>query len=797
MRIAFDDFLTLGWMPSKIRPPQLSLTLFVKGTFKLIPGGPAVPVDEEPEFPLGDVFWDEDPEKSLYYSSDFVPLKPRADLLLVGKCHTPGGRLAQACRPIFQVGPRSKPIGVFGNRFWKGLLKSMSDPEPFTEMEIRYENSFGGEGYKKNPLGKGFWKKQEGDGNKIWPLPNLEDPQDLIRSTSSSPDPAGFGPLNMMWQQRFSQAGTYKKEWEEERWPWYPKDLDWGFFNSAPPDMQVEGYLKGDEKLYFENLHPEISQYHSQLPGLRARCFVNKFDPKDETQTHFEEVVLQLDTLWVDMETEKLILVWRGDTPIRHIKLKDIEGIIAGTEPLSDPPHDKEYFWKRLEEYYTDADAEQEEMEDAASWAAFDKSFEDMETDFAQMEKDALQMDKEMAVLEAEAKKAMDDNIRQALERGMDPAFLDKPVEGKTLEEAQVVLKAIKSRLEVSDPKHAEYIQDVDLSVQKEAEELDKTQEKFDQDMAEMDEPPMTRESVQEASVKKESLAEKNLSKLDLSGLDLGGMDFTDADLSDTDLKMTNLSRSNLRGADLTGCDLSDADLTGAVLDDADLAGSKLVGAKLTGMSINDTEFSELELESADFSGCRGKRADFSGTNLNKARFVGAQLIQTDFTGCNLEQADFSGADLQTSHFYQVNAPKIVMEGANLSGLQASEKSDFSEANFRKVKGGGSIWEESVLDKADFSGAELERAMFSESSLKGAIFLRANLGNANFEDACLDGAVMRESNLLRASFERASLIGTDLSRANLYESSFWEAKTLNTNVYGANLKKALRPKEHE
>ena len=61
MRIAFDDFLTLGWMPSRIRPPQLSLTLFVKGTFKLVPGGPAVPVEEEPEFPLGDVFWDEDP----------------------------------------------------------------------------------------------------------------------------------------------------------------------------------------------------------------------------------------------------------------------------------------------------------------------------------------------------------------------------------------------------------------------------------------------------------------------------------------------------------------------------------------------------------------------------------------------------------------------------------------------------------------------------------------------------------------------------------------------------------------
>jgi uncharacterized protein YjbI with pentapeptide repeats len=673
----------------------------------------------------------------------------------------------------------------------------MSDPEPFTEMEIRYENSYGGEGYKKNPSGKGYWKKQKDEGNKTWPLPNLEDPQELIQSTSSNPDPAGFGPLNMMWQQRFSLAGTYKKEWQEERWPWYPKDLDWGFFNSAPPDMQVEGYLKGDEKLYFENLHPEISQYHSLLPGLRARCFVNKFDPEDETQTHFEEVALQLDTLWIDMDLEKLILVWRGNTPIRDIKLRDIESIFSVTEPLSEPGREAEFYWDNLEERFSDAEDEQEDQEDEAYWQAFDKDFEAFDKDFEEMDLEFAQMDKEFSVLEAEAARAMDENIKLALGRGMDPAFLDKPVEGKTLQEAQSVLKAIKSRLEVSDPEHAKHMQDIDLSVLQEAEEMDKAEEEFDKEMEEIDEPPMTRESVQDAAKNQDSLAGKNLSKLDLSDMDLSGLDFTDADLSDTILKRANLSKANLFEADLSGVDMTEANLSDAVLDEANLSKAVLTGTKLTGLSLNETDLSGLDLVKADFSGSEGRWADFSEANLEGAIFRRCKLPQADFSACNLKEADFSGSELQSAQLYQVQALKINLESADISELQASEEADFTEANCRNAKGKGSIWEESILDKANFSGALLEDAILSDVSAKETRFIRANLSNATFEDSCLDGAVLTEANLLRASFERASLIGTDLSRSNLYESSFWEAKTLNTNVQGANLKNATRPKQHD
>jgi REP element-mobilizing transposase RayT len=52
----------------------------------------------------------------------------------------------------------------------------------------------------------------------------------------------------------------------------------------------------------------------------------------------FREVRMNLDTLWVNLDEEKLILVWRGLADVRTLKLREIEHIVAVTEPLSQLP---------------------------------------------------------------------------------------------------------------------------------------------------------------------------------------------------------------------------------------------------------------------------------------------------------------------------------------------------------------------------------------------------------------------------------------------------------------------------
>ena len=274
------------------------------------------------------------------YESDFAYFKPRADLLLVGNCHAPRGKQARWCPATFRAGEVSKTLTVFGDRRWerRGLSWRTSEPELFRTMPLRYERSFGGHKFAANPVGSGGQRVKDEQGEEFQPLPNLEDPRRLIESRRDRLPPAGFGPLSATWETRKAKTGTYKKNYLETRWPWFPEDFDWGHFNAAPEDMQVEGYLRGDEELYFQNLHPVHSEYTSRLPGIRVRCFVNRRTSPDAEQTEFVEVSMNLDTLWADMETEQVVLVWRGWTQVASEDHEDVQDIFITTERLTEQP---------------------------------------------------------------------------------------------------------------------------------------------------------------------------------------------------------------------------------------------------------------------------------------------------------------------------------------------------------------------------------------------------------------------------------------------------------------------------
>ncbi|MBN1290607.1 MAG: DUF2169 domain-containing protein [Candidatus Latescibacteria bacterium] len=351
--------------------PGHSLTLIVKGTFELHHGGIVTPSKEQ-IFPTGDEFYPEDDGEmtgSCRYEYDFAYFKPRTDLLLAGHCHAPGSNPVPGCPATFKVGSHSKTLYVFGDRTWKGPpgMRVISDPKPFSQMELKYENSYGGSGYPKNPVGKGFQKQNTETETGVLFLPNIEDPDNMVDSPGSQPEPAGFGPLGRMWQQRHSKMGTYTGRWIKERWPWFPLDFDWGHFNAAPPDMQVVGYLRGDEQLYFENLHPEHAHYESKLPGLRIRCFLNKLIPADTSQTNFVEVSMKLDTLWVDMDADKLVLVWRGSAEVLSDEYEEVQHIFIMSEPLGQQPaalaHCSELFLATLAEEEAEEAIEPEEPE--------------------------------------------------------------------------------------------------------------------------------------------------------------------------------------------------------------------------------------------------------------------------------------------------------------------------------------------------------------------------------------------------------------------------------------------------
>jgi len=167
--------LLFGAKVTSRKPPRPEMTLIVRGTFALRPGGAAEPLEGIPQIVQGplqaEVFREGDDERQgeCLYPGDFADFKPRADLLLRGHCHAPGQRLVRECDVRFSVGKWQKSLRVVGRRVWTEKLigPAMSEPQPFVTMPLDWTESFGGPGYAKNPvapegtevLGPMIWKE--------------------------------------------------------------------------------------------------------------------------------------------------------------------------------------------------------------------------------------------------------------------------------------------------------------------------------------------------------------------------------------------------------------------------------------------------------------------------------------------------------------------------------------------------------------------------------------------------------------------------------------------------------------
>ena len=722
----FSPFI--GRMPF----PGYSLTLIVKGTFLLRPDEEALLADEQ-LYPTGDEYYQDDKsQQSLFYESDFAHFKPNADLLLVGRCHAPGNAPVKACQAVFKVGNAGCRLAVFGDRYWRELIGTITDPEPFTSIALRYENSFGGPGYEKNPIGKGYGHGGKRGEKGLVPLPNIEFIDDLIDSPTSTPDPAGFGPINRIWQQRRSMLGTYGQRWLAERWPWFPADFDWAYHNAAPGYLQNSGYLAGDEGIYLENLHPEISKYRSALPGLRVRCFLTHRGSSGGGDPEFLEVGLNLDTLWIDMETERLVLVWRGITNVSSEDYEEIANCFIVSEPMNARREEAEFYNQQLNRLLLSQD-------------------EEFGEEFPEGEDGALSIDEEV-------KQAMEEVERAKLElqKGLESAGMDldfdilEPSEEERELEARLVAKYGLER----------YLAQHEWS----------------------------RQDVEEAVKTDRSLAGEDLSGLDLSGLDLQGADLTGALLTGADLK-----NAVLDGAMLQGADLSCTNLAGASLRNVDAQHADLTGASLARVSIDDANLTEAVMEKAVLEGASMKRVDFrggyfSGVNMTGARFSDCLLDESDMSWAIMDGAIFEDCSLKDVSVEGTQGDGLKMIRCDLTGFRASEGCSFKGAEFRQVSAPDSVWEGAVLTGADFSMTDMEGADFSSATLSRADLSAADLKQARFVKAELISCNCQMTNLFEASFEKADLSGSDFSGSNLYGAEFIDANISSALFRGANLK---------
>jgi hypothetical protein len=314
-------------------------TIVLKGAFELM-AGKMRPADPRgaPIIPA-DAYWDPSAglRASVREAGDVLLLKPATDVIVTGAARAPGGRPSASWQVAVVVrtgdavllrheltvtGPRH-----FVHRALRGW--TVSDPEPASEVPIRYELAYGGAypdperrddsaawlAHEANPSGLGFCDVAALDRDREHPAPQWELPAHPVTGPGCGVPLAGLGPVARHWESRRRFAGTYDEAWQRDMreglerrlTPDYAPDFDVRFFQCAHPALTTASPLRGDEWIGLGGLLE--ADLMTQLPGLSVRASVSSGRPP------WRELALPLDTVHFDLEASRVSLSWRLSIP--------------------------------------------------------------------------------------------------------------------------------------------------------------------------------------------------------------------------------------------------------------------------------------------------------------------------------------------------------------------------------------------------------------------------------------------------------------------------------------------------
>lgn len=287
---------------------ELHATVIVKATFAF---AQAAEMSRTPpqEVIRAEVHESNNPARCVRLTSDLAPYLARADVLMTGHAHAPAGGPAKRVQVRLGLFDGASPI----------LDKTVvaEDAAGFSRMPLVYERALGGMGHPENPFGSA--------------TPTLIDPID-------STCPAGFGAISRTWPVRKQLLGSTPRKQLDAPIAEIPDGFDWSYFQSAPRSQQVP-FLRGDEWIVIDGVHPTLPRLQTRLPHARglARVFglaalgVKEGQPLD----------LQADTLRIDADNELCTLVFRGsfrlpsEDALSAVQL--LAGVQVGDEPLDWP----------------------------------------------------------------------------------------------------------------------------------------------------------------------------------------------------------------------------------------------------------------------------------------------------------------------------------------------------------------------------------------------------------------------------------------------------------------------------
>lgn len=308
---------------------QESLSILVKGIFKIDETERLLAFRDKPTMTIDDVFSGSFNQSSLKIESDLAPFKPKTDLVFNAVARSPEEKLLESWPIRFDVDRQfSYGFHVFGERQFEPFRKNskvnwqLSEIKAIKECPLHYEHAFGGTilkaedelaSYPYNPIGTGLVSDYIlSEGKEPIKAPQLGSMAELNNlQLGDTITIHGCGPITKSWLPRIAFAGTLDDAWLRERHPLMPKDFNDAYWNSAPLPLQISPYLKGNETITVRGLLHEPQPYSFTLPGAGIGARI-----KREGSLEIENVALNLDTVYCDIasinkEDHRITLIWR------------------------------------------------------------------------------------------------------------------------------------------------------------------------------------------------------------------------------------------------------------------------------------------------------------------------------------------------------------------------------------------------------------------------------------------------------------------------------------------------------
>jgi uncharacterized protein YjbI with pentapeptide repeats len=257
-----------------------------------------------------------------------------------------------------------------------------------------------------------------------------------------------------------------------------------------------------------------------------------------------------------------------------------------------------------------------------------------------------------------------------------------------------------------------------------------------------------------------------------LAGADFGGCVFDGCHFTRTDLGKANFVGATLSGVRMSAVDLAHADMEGTTWKHVAIEDSEATAARFDRANISGSLFLHVEMGDASFRDAVLEETIVSGSRMAASHLNGCRFDRCTLDTCIGDRADCSGATIERTTIQKGSWCGVRFKRSRLRSVTFGDTVPLRDASF----------EQACLVKVGLVNADLKRSSFIHCHFDEVCLLQASLVDSVFDHCDAPLAIMRHADL-----SGATILATSLQQAGLYGARLHGTRFVDCNLAGADL----------